>query len=186
MSKFQEKRDQSIQVIIQTALRLFSEKGFEATSIRNISKEAGISLGLMYNYFESKDELLLEILKQGSEAMKESFAAQSAEPISPSAIEQYVRHTVKFLKGNKEFCKLLQPMHLQSDEARQLHTEIKKQSAAAEDKVRHHLINSGIPFPELEAKLLFASVDGMVQHYMTHDTYPIDDVATLLLMKYKR
>ncbi|MFT2009428.1 TetR/AcrR family transcriptional regulator [Pontibacter sp. 13R65] len=186
MSKFQQKRDQTTQLIIETALRLFSEKGFEATSIRNISKEAEISLGLMYNYFESKDELLLEILKQGSVAVKEAYAQLLEEPAPRSAIEQFVRHKMKFLKANKAFCKLLQTVHLQSDEAQQLESEIKKQLAAAEEKVRHHLINSGIPFPELEAKLLFASIDGMVQHYMTNDTYPIDDVATLLLMKYNK
>ncbi|TXK51927.1 TetR/AcrR family transcriptional regulator [Pontibacter qinzhouensis] len=185
MSKFQLKRDQSIQVILETAMRLFSEKGFEATSIRNISLEAEISLGLMYNYFESKEELMLEILKRGSVIVKEAFAELLKEPAPHSAIEQYVRHTVKFLKANKAFCKLLQTVHLQSDEGRQVQSEIKKESAAAEEKVRHHLINSGIPFPELEAKLLFASIDGMVQHYLANDNYPIDDVATLLLMKYR-
>lgn len=48
--------------IIRTAKRLFSEKGFAATGIREIAKEAGVSLGNFYNYFKNKDELFQNII----------------------------------------------------------------------------------------------------------------------------
>jgi AcrR family transcriptional regulator len=43
--------------IERAALKLFVEQGVAETSIREISREAGISQGAMYNHFESKDEL---------------------------------------------------------------------------------------------------------------------------------
>lgn len=43
--------------ILSTALRLFAERGFEATTMRLIASEAGVGLGNAYYYFRSKDDL---------------------------------------------------------------------------------------------------------------------------------
>jgi len=45
-------------IILETALRLFRERGFEETTMRSIAEEAGVSLGNAYYYFRSKDELV--------------------------------------------------------------------------------------------------------------------------------
>jgi AcrR family transcriptional regulator len=47
--------------VMRAAVRLFAEKGFEATTVREIVEEAGVTKGGLYHYFESKDDLLLEI-----------------------------------------------------------------------------------------------------------------------------
>lgn len=47
--------------IEQTALRLFVEQGIAETSIREIAKEAGVSLGAMYNHYGSKDDLAWQL-----------------------------------------------------------------------------------------------------------------------------
>lgn len=50
--------------IIEEALKLFLEKGFNETSVDEITKGASISKGSFYTYFKSKDELLETILKE--------------------------------------------------------------------------------------------------------------------------
>jgi AcrR family transcriptional regulator len=47
--------------LVQTALRLFRDVGFQATTMRRIADEAGVSLGNAYYYFDSKDELVHEL-----------------------------------------------------------------------------------------------------------------------------
>ncbi len=47
--------------IVQTAAACFIEQGFHQTSIRDIAKRAGISLGNLYNHFSSKTDLIAEI-----------------------------------------------------------------------------------------------------------------------------
>lgn len=47
--------------IFETALNLFAEKGFKATSIREITRETGLSVASFYNHFKSKNELLQAI-----------------------------------------------------------------------------------------------------------------------------
>jgi len=46
------------QLILETALRLFRERGYEGTTMRGIAAEAGVSLGNAYYYFKSKEHLI--------------------------------------------------------------------------------------------------------------------------------
>lgn len=54
------------QQLLETALKLFSQQGFERTSIRDICEAAGVAQGLVYHYFRSKDDLLFAVLEQQS------------------------------------------------------------------------------------------------------------------------
>jgi AcrR family transcriptional regulator len=52
--------EQTRAAIVQAALRLFRENGYEAATMRAIAREAGVSTGNAYYYFGSKDELIQE------------------------------------------------------------------------------------------------------------------------------
>ena len=52
------KGEQTRAVIVEAALRLFRENGYEATTMRAIAKEAGVATGNAYYYFGSKEELI--------------------------------------------------------------------------------------------------------------------------------
>lgn len=52
------KSEQTRALIVETALRLFRETGYEATTMRAIAREAGVSVGNAYYYFGSKEELI--------------------------------------------------------------------------------------------------------------------------------
>ena len=52
--------------IIDAALRVFAEKGYDRASVKDISEAAGTSQGLMYHYFRSKEELLAAVLESHS------------------------------------------------------------------------------------------------------------------------
>ncbi len=52
------------ELIMERALELFAENGFEATSVQQITERCGISKGAFYLYFKSKDELILSIIER--------------------------------------------------------------------------------------------------------------------------
>ncbi len=66
------------QLIVNTSAKLFSEKGFDRTSIRDIASAAGLLPGSLYYYFKSKEEIFLEVHSQGmkilSDAAREAIA----------------------------------------------------------------------------------------------------------------
>ena len=49
--------------IVRAAVKLFSEQGYYTTTIQSIAREAGISTGLIYQYFRDKDDILLPSLR---------------------------------------------------------------------------------------------------------------------------
>lgn len=44
--------------IIKAALKLFTERGFQGTSTAQISKDAGVATGTLFNYFPTKEDLI--------------------------------------------------------------------------------------------------------------------------------
>jgi|AntAceMinimDraft_17_1070374.scaffolds.fasta_scaffold15637_3 TetR/AcrR family fatty acid metabolism transcriptional regulator len=64
-----EKQD----LIRQAAIRAFSHKGFYNTRAEEIAREAGIAVGTIYNYFASKEEILLSIFKEEFEQRMQVF-----------------------------------------------------------------------------------------------------------------
>lgn len=61
--------------LIQTAVDLFSERGFKGTSIRDIAESLGISVSNMYHYFENKEGLWLAILEYSVRGLPEKLEA---------------------------------------------------------------------------------------------------------------
>lgn len=61
----EDKRNASLRIIGNAALDLFFEKGFEHTKISDISEKSGVSVGLIFHYFDSKESIMNIILEQG-------------------------------------------------------------------------------------------------------------------------
>src|SRR5918997_2780310 len=57
--------------ILEAALALFAERGYEATTMRDVAREAGASLGLAYRYFASKEEFALALYMRLAEESEE-------------------------------------------------------------------------------------------------------------------
>lgn len=55
--------------ILNTTLRLSSEFGFQSMSLRDLSRESGLSMGALYTYFSSKDDLLRIIHRHGMQTV---------------------------------------------------------------------------------------------------------------------
>ncbi len=61
----QAQRETSVEALMQAALRLFVDNGFDQTSVDRIAEAAGLSKGAVYFYFDSKEALLHGLLDQG-------------------------------------------------------------------------------------------------------------------------
>ena len=68
--------EQTRQLILETALRLFRERGYAETTMRAIAKEAGVAVGNAYYYFDSKEHLI-----QGFYDRNQAAHRAAAEPV---------------------------------------------------------------------------------------------------------
>lgn len=99
--KSQTKRAQQAletkQRIFQTAISLFEKHGVENVTMQDIAGESGCSIGSIYHYFRSKDEIVLKMLQPADEAYGDFYEKLTrAEPFcSMTAKEQLVEFYCK-------------------------------------------------------------------------------------------
>lgn len=72
----QEKLDR----LLVTVAALIAEKGFEATSMRDVSRALGVSVAGLYHYFESKEDLLYQLQYRTFASLYEVQAERASEP----------------------------------------------------------------------------------------------------------
>lgn len=104
--QFSEIRQEKCQIIMDTALELFSLKGYHTTSISAIAKHAGISKGLIYNYFDSKLDLLKAIINQISDEVMDMLNPNHDDEITTEEFNDFFDLLFASLKEKKEYWKL--------------------------------------------------------------------------------
>jgi len=71
------------EIILEVSLRLFSEKGYKPTSVRDIAKEVGITQSGLYNHFKGKDDILKTLIDDlMSSAIVKIFENKSTEELA--------------------------------------------------------------------------------------------------------
>lgn len=95
----QERREQ----ILNTACRLFSQKGYHGTTIRDISEACGILSGSLYAHIRTKEDLLYEITNRGAESFLNSLRPIVEKDISATEkLRQAVIAHIKVVEENLE------------------------------------------------------------------------------------
>lgn len=59
-----ERKEETRQLLLESAVEIFSEFGFHGASVEKIAEHAGFSKGAVYSNFKSKEELFLALLEQ--------------------------------------------------------------------------------------------------------------------------
>jgi AcrR family transcriptional regulator len=80
----QQIRDERQEQILNAALKVFARRGMGAAKIGDIAKEAGLSHGLVYHYFKSKEEIFTTLVKRaasGSTMVVEYAKQQQGSPL---------------------------------------------------------------------------------------------------------
>ena len=95
------KADETRNRILDAALRLFRERGFAETTMRDVATEAGVATGAAYYYFRSKEELVLAFYVRTDHEMREVFTKAIASSkdlrkrmrgLIDAKFEQFVEH----------------------------------------------------------------------------------------------
>jgi AcrR family transcriptional regulator len=88
--QFEDIRTDRKKAILYAALHIFSEDGYHSASISKISKEAGVSKGLMYNYFESKEALLQILIGSLFDDEMGGMRKIVAQPVSEQSMIKFI------------------------------------------------------------------------------------------------
>jgi AcrR family transcriptional regulator len=202
--QFQVMQEESRAAILQAASELFAEQGFVHTSVSAIAKRAGISQGLMYNYFASKDELLRAIFERGWEDVQASFLVAAPKGAQRKEAEgkgterpslfDFIENACRLTLKHQSFWRLLHSLRSQPATLERLGGRVREFEqmilvqleafCAASEPVLHTKEISHNA--QAEARLVFALVDGICTHLVRQpDTYPLNEVLECLKPQYQ-
>ncbi|MEK7725287.1 MAG: TetR/AcrR family transcriptional regulator [Acidobacteriota bacterium] len=102
--------DEKKLVIEEAARELFIKQGFHATSMRDIAKTAVVSLGNLYNYYETKEAIYQSIINRYSEIVNQKLSdvfEQIDEPLEPSNLRNFGRMVGELVNQHSDFWLLM-------------------------------------------------------------------------------
>ncbi len=185
-SRNEEIREASKARILDAALELFSSHGYEYTSISQIARKAGISKGLIYNYYASKEEMLealIENLNKGEDKFLEIFQNDDPSEVLENMFRLYFRE----IRENAEVWKMITALSLQLEKFEFVHDMALEKLHRYYKLIEQQLRAIGYPDAEREAKVIAAVFDGMgIHHLIIRDDYPLDELEDYLISKYCR
>lgn len=88
--------------LLAVAARCFSEKGFTATTMQLIAREAGMSVGNLYNYFSGKDAIVAELADRQVKAVDEHAQRLAKERVDDEEFREHlIAHIKDRMRSNK-------------------------------------------------------------------------------------
>lgn len=184
-SQFEEMRQNSRKLILDAAFELFAQKGFHNTSIEQIRKKAGVSKGLIYNYFSTKEDLMKEVvlaqIEMGDEIVQEFIGL--ADP--KAQLKKVVDVSLIYLTEKEEQIQLLIGLSLQVHDFPDLEKIIKARYQDYMPLFAGIFEKLSYPDPSLEAHFLTAYFDGLgLQKIVLGSSLDLEVVRDNLYKKY--
>jgi AcrR family transcriptional regulator len=171
--------------ILDTALALFGERGFHATTVQAITEKANLTKGAFYHHFESKEEVLQQIHAEYAGEMVAGMRAVLAEAAHTTPLEQLRRIIINAVvvlgRHRLHVAVFYQEFRFLSGDAysniRTLHDE---QEAALLDIIARAKA-AGEVREEVDQQLLVFAISGMTawiyQWYNPNGRRPLEEIA---------
>ncbi|MCD4694744.1 MAG: TetR/AcrR family transcriptional regulator [Bacteroidales bacterium] len=183
--QFEEIRESRKQQIMDVALKLFADKGYNSTSISSIAKEAEISKGLLYNYFDSKEALMIQITEQGFEEMLRYFDPNKDGELTKDEFIYFINEVFNLMSRKLPFYKLYFSLILQPSVWKLFEGKFAEVIGPLLTILSNYYKNKGSEDPEAEAILIGALLDGIGFNYIFNpDLYPLDRVKKIIIERF--
>ncbi len=168
------------QQILDESARLFAARGYHPTSVAEIVDSLGVGKGVFYWYFESKEDLFLEILASSSQDLRRrQQAAIGDEPDPLRRIELGIRASLHWFRDHRHLINLTQFAATEERFA----AVLKQNDAVAIDDITRHLkeamANGSIPDhdPAMLAHALVGATRHLARTYLLTGAAPVEAVA---------
>jgi AcrR family transcriptional regulator len=157
-------RDKRRLELLDAALLEFAERGFDRTTVSAIARRAGVSQGLVYHYFDRKEELLRANFERSMDAVRATLDEAAAAPPA-ERVGSLVRAALAGVRAELAFWRLTYAVRFQPPVVAALGADVQGWTAAVRATLTRAFTDRGAAEPALEAAVLFGLIDGIAQHY---------------------
>lgn len=126
----------------EAAFALFAEKGYDGTSMSQLAERVGIAKPSLYNYYRSKEELLLDLLEEGIRDWGAHCMAPFDHPATfERQLAEHLHRTITFAREHAPMVALFQlaTLHVAGDLAARVGEVVERNETALRGRVRDRL-----------------------------------------------
>lgn len=113
--QFEQIRNERKAEILEAALHLFAEEGYHSASVSKLAGKAGISKGLMYNYFKSKEEVLKTLIIELFNEVTQAMDVKPGEVLTREKFIHTIEQSINIAVQNPQRWKLYMSLTFQPD-----------------------------------------------------------------------
>lgn len=185
-AQYEEIRKSSRQKILDAALEVFAKQGYYSSTVDAIAKTAGISKGLLYNYFKSKEDVLQELMVGMMEAlMCEYMPLKPNEKFTRDDIIQFINVGIDLVLEKPHYWKLYFSVALQPDVMSIVFTKMMEMGQPYMIAMIEYFKEKGVENPEVMMRYFSAVMDGIQFHCMLDPkSFPAEEVKKLLIKQF--
>lgn len=166
--QFEAVREKKRAFILDAALKLFAKKGYYQTSMKDIANEAGISYGLIYNYFDSKETLISETIFMFSNNLIGLLDPNKDGTLTPDELRNFFEQMQVIIENNLEFWKLYLSMFTHLPVIDVLDKRFKELLEAYTVMFEKYFRSRGYKDPKTEAHLFGGFLQGIGFNFVFH------------------
>ncbi|MCB0474412.1 MAG: TetR/AcrR family transcriptional regulator [Flavobacteriaceae bacterium] len=182
--QFEMIRKERKDLLMAAALKLFASKGFATTSIMDIAREAGVSKGLLYNYFESKDELVKEIVLEGIQKITIDIDFDFSIKLDKQRFIQLIDKYFELIEQSKDYWKLYMAVLAQPTVGDLVKGELFMMLEPFFSAVSQYYADKNEKNPLAFAFLLGAILDGVgIDYIFAPEQYPLMEIKEIIIEK---
>lgn len=184
--QFQELREQKKMQILNAALKVIANHGYNGATISMIAREAGISKGLLYSYYESKEQLLEALISFGMEKAAAFMEDPDAgKPHSKESFAAMLRKMIQMVMQESDFWRMYTTLLLQPNMSGKIQPQAQKFVEQYLGIYIAYFQKKGSRNPMAEAMLFGAVLDGLMFDLMVAPhQYPLEEVLEMIVEKF--
>ena len=170
--QFENIRQERKQQILDAALEIFAKNGYYKASISQIAKEANISKGLLYNYFQNKEELLTEVMSDGIVYLLRGYGKRTDEPFK-NQLKQMIEQSFEMMDEDQRHWKLYFSTMMQAEVQALVMGDLMEVLMPVFENLANIFAEIGFENHFQEAQLFAAMLDGFGMNYLINtQTFP--------------
>ncbi|MEZ4721055.1 MAG: helix-turn-helix domain-containing protein [Flavobacteriales bacterium] len=162
--QFETIRQERRAEILDAALHVFADEGYHNSSVSQIAKKAGISKGLMYNYFESKESVLKALLLDLFDYAMHELKLDLADEMNDERMREVIRLSVDIPLKEPQRWKLYMSLAFQKDVTEMMMNEMMQKMQPYMQAMMGYFSGKGYDDPIAMMRIFSATLDGIQMH----------------------
>lgn len=181
-AQFAQIREERRHQILDAALHVFAEDSYHGSSMAAVAKHAKISKGLIYNYFTSKEEILVSLVVDVFDGVMEHLDLNLDEPLTRESFIQVIEKSVDEVVKNPQRWKLYMSLSFQPDVTPILMQQMMPKVQPFMVQLTNYFVAKGHEDPMTVMRYYSAVLDGVQMHIlMDPKNFPVEKVKQMMI-----